>query len=734
MKPKTVDEREKLVSDFVISLWRRHEHDTLQDRNRISLNFNLFAGKQNWPAHVLPWQSKPFMHVFAPLCRRMAEAASDIIFDKEDFLMYEPWDPTDQGQLKLVEIFSKMLSYYNDRARIQTLFYDFLIALGAAGFGILKVTAEERVVYTGDVILEKISKFRDKNKRALASKVENEWQTVSPDDPSLTKLITDEFEDMFGNGGAVERRLGPKKRVELRIITKIVNPLNYGYEPDIQCLQETPYDIERHYVKLNELQPLFESGFLNKAKRNELKDTSEKGSITGSNINDSYEGQKINIRDQYTEHSKFSKTRCLYEYYGDIWDVDGTIIDERRHLVIDSAGIVLRDAPIEAWSQESPFIKVVCSPRPFKAVGAGVADNAVDQQLLINEMTGMFIDMMKLAVHPPNVFDETGVRDIDELEEQGLAPGQLIRGFKRADEIFSPLPTPGVNVAPVLFQTLELFSLYAEKGAGVDTQSANPASRARISAKEIQSNSARSGQSQNALARNLDENLLEPYARKISEIILQYGLEQDNLKQLAQEGVISEEEFTLLSNIPMEERYLECKRKLKIKVRGFRERIERIQRLGNSNDFLMTLASFPPEVLAKINFNEALKEIVDLYGFNSDLWIFQNGPADKAKEENLLLQNNQFVSIGEADQHALELPAHYQAVLTNLTPALQTHIQHHIEALLSAGQPVPEMPPAVQEALGIAPAEPAPTQPQKKLIRARRTEDGSLEGEVETVQ
>jgi hypothetical protein len=728
---KSKVDREKRISEFVLSLWRKSEHDTLKDRERISQNLNLFAGKQDWPTHTLPWQSKPFLHMFAPLCRRMAESASDIIFDKEDFLEYEAHDETNPGEVRLAEIMSKVLRHYNDKARIQSLLYDFLIALGACGFGVLKVTPEYRIVYSGDAVLKKVSRQKTQTQKTVGSKVENAWETIPQDEAGLTKLIQDEFDDMFGEGNEqITRSLGPKKRYELFIVTKTINPLNYGYDPDIDSLQETAFDIQRHYIKLQELHPLFESGFLDKSKRDKLKNAAQTNSFSGSHINDSFEGQKINLRDQLTDHSKYSKVRTVYEYFGDFWDEEGTILEENKHFVVDSGGIVLRDKDNEDWAQESPFIKVVCSPRPFKPVGAGVADNAVDQQVLINEMFGMFVDMLKLAIHPPSVFDETGIRDIDELEEEGLHPGQLIRGFKKADDIFSPIPNPGVAVAPTLFQTLELLNLYGEKGAGVDTASANPASRARISAKEIQANVGRSGQSQNALARNLDENLLEPYAHAIAKIILQHGLDRENLEQLAQEGVISQEELTLLSDIPEIERYLECKRKLKIKIRGFRERIERIQRLGSSTDFLMSLSSFPPDVLSKINFTEALKDIADLYGFDSNRWIYQNTPTDKAREENTLLLNNQFLSVGEGDQHNLELPVHYEAVMQGLTQSLEGHIQEHLQALLAAGQPVPEMPPEVQEALGMVPAAPAP-QPIRKTIRARRNDDGSIEGEVE---
>ncbi len=728
MKPKRKPEREKQIADFVRSLWQRGVHDTQPDRDRWSINLDLFAGKQNFKQKS-PWQSDVFIHMFAPLCRRMADGASDILFDKENFIELEAFDESNQGQVRLAQIFSKVLTHYNDKARIQTLLYEFLLAAGACGLGIVKVYPEYRTVYSGEVIVEKVRKQQEKTQKKIAGKVENPLMTIPEGEQDLEELITEAFDEMFDDEGPSTRKIGPKKRYDLFIRTEVVNPLNHVTEPDCDNIQEAPYDIQRHFIKLHELAPHFESGFLDKSKREYLTGKNPTGSSVGGSLNDSEEGQKINLRDQYTEHSKYARSVELLEYYGDWWDEDGTILEERKHFIVANGNQLLRDADIDSWSQTSPYLKVVISPRPFKAYGAGVADAATDQQLLTNEFFSQFVDMMRLAIYPPYCFDSTAIKDSELLEEQGISPGQLIASFKPASEAFSTVPFPGANVAPILFQMFEMMNLTGEKGAGVDVQSANPASRARISAKEIQSNVNRSGQSQNSLARNLDENLLEPYAKTIYEILLQHALEKENLRQLAEEGVITQEEFSLLSDIPQIERYLEAKKKVKVKIRGFRERIERINRLGSSSDFLMSLASFPPEVLQKINFTEAMKDIVELYGFDADRWVIQNNPTDKAREENALLQNNQFVTAAPNDQHNLELPAHYEAVLSGLTPALQQHIQEHLDSLLAAGLPVPMMPPAVQEALGLNEEAPAP-QPSRRTIRAKRNEDGTLEGEV----
>lgn len=723
-------EKEKYVAQFVTSLWRRGEDETQADRRRWSINLDLFAGKQAWSQDRANWASEPFIHMFAPLCRRMAESSSDIIFDQEDFLGYDALDETNLGSVRLAEIFSKLIAKYNDDARIQTLFYDFLIALGACGFGVLKVSPERRLVWTPEVILERATKAKKKFSSTTGSKVENTGLVMPEDPDELEGVIEEELSDLLDTG-KITRRLGPKKRSQFFITSQVVNPLNFVWEPDCERPHESPYFIERHYKKLNELTPYFETGFFNPRRKNQVKNKTMSASANGINVNSTYEGQKLNLRDQLTDKSRFAKNILLYEYHGDIWDEDGDIIDENMHVVVAGESLVLRYEQNEEFTQGSPYILTTCSPRPFKPIGAGVADNAVDQQILTNELFGTFVDMFKLAVYPPRCYDATAIRDQEELEEDGLAPGQMVASFKNAAEAFSDIPFSGVNAAPILFQTLNYLDITSEKGAGVDVQSANPASRARISAKEIQANVARSGQSQNALARNLDENLLEPYAQRIAALLLQYALETQNLQDLAQEGVITEEEFSLLSGIPQIDRYFEAKKKIKIKVSGFRERIERMQKLGSVTEFLSAaLPSMPPEALQKINFSEFLDTVFRLYGFDANKLLYQNTPADKAREENKLLLNEQMVMISDLDQHALELPAHYEAALQGATQALIEHIKQHAQALMATGQQVPQMSPEVMQALGLNPEPQAVAQPTRKRISARRLEDGSIEGEV----
>ena len=173
------------------------------------------------------------------------------------------------------------------------------------------------------------------------------------------------------------------------------------------------------------------------------------------------------------------------------------------------------------------------------------------------------------------------------------------------------------------------------------------------------------------------------------------------LAELAQKGVITESELSLISGISKVERFNELKRNFKVKVKGFRERLERQAFLRNVSDFLGQMQGMPPDVLMTVQWNNALEDIVEAFGFDQNRWIAQNTPQDKATEENKLLQNNQMVMNGEEDMDQQELPVHFNSLLQAPTEAQKRHIAGHLQRIKERGEPLPQIPPQVAQILGI---------------------------------
>lgn len=718
---KTQLEFERYVCDFVTRMWLHCEMETQVDRQSWTQGLNLFAGKMEWGEDRADneWMAQPFLHEFSVIVRRVAERLSNLIFEREDFFNLEPGDSRNEGDHALVQIFNKVIKYDLENFGLQTLFYEYCITGGCTGLGILKVFPRWEVRYSGETVVEEVELEDKAERKQLANDIEN--KNLALDQDSISAGIMTALDDILPKkkNSRLVRDVKPKRRLELVFDGSVVDPRNFAFEPDCAMIQKSQYKIERMDKKFYELENMFESGVFNKDKREELLGSAPHESHRGIGNVSNYSTQKLNTRDQYFAPNEFVPRHELLWYNGPLLGKDGRIIKgmENMMFVVGNSRVLLKARKNPFYDQEDSYIVSTFSKIPLKPTGAGVADNSKEQQVLINDLFGTFIDMLRLAVYSPTVIDDTSLREPEEVEE-GMYPGMVIKTFgKKADEVFSK-PRYDSAPAPWLFQTLNMLSQSSQRSASVDVSPANPASRTRITAKEIDSNVNRSDDSVLTLGRELDNNFLKPLIRKIVNYRLQFGFEKNALDDLRLQGVISEQEFQSIVNIPKIERYNEINKNYKIKVKGFRHRLERQVHLRNINDFLEKIATFPPEVLQKLDFANMLKDIVEAYGFDQDRWLAQNTPHDAAYEENKILAENKPVGILEEEEHGIHVPVHVDAWLKKPTQALLQHIAMHLDVMARMGEPIPELPEEIMAALGITPEELAAIGGQRPRLEA----------------
>jgi len=697
--------REKYICEFVRAMWDRAELETMNDRERWTTAFELFQGKQDWGTERAEqdWMARPFLHEFSRIVRRAADAMGGLVFEKEDFFQMLPRDPENPGNVELARIMERITRHRLDEMKIEDVFAEYCVAAGAAGLGVLKVWGQYKPYWLPERVIEEIKKQEEGERRDWPSSIQQKEPNLEiPEDvdAELAKAASDLF-GVSDKDVQLSAGIKSKKRMEFCIEASVVDPRNYGFEPDASPITRTRWHCERIHARIYELGPLFENGFFEKEKQTDkglLEFQHSVGGLRGAGYG--YEEQKLGTRNQFESNNEYTPKIELLEYFGPlISKSDGRVLEEDCHFVVANGKLLLRDAVVSTWTRQAPYILTVLSKAPFRPVGQGIADNAIDQQLLINDIFATFLDMYRLAVYQPIVIDDNALRDPDEVE-QGLFPGMIIKTYgKKADDVFSAVP---YNVQPgqMIFQVLQALRSSGEAGAGIDVTSANPSARARISATEIDANVQRGDESLMSLGRVLDSSFVKPLIHKVVELQLQFGMDAEELSRLVDQGVITESDLDLISNLGATERFNEMRRKFQIKIKGFRERMERQVMLRNVNEFLATIPGLPPEIISRLDGGNMLEDIVEAYGFDQNRWIVQNTPQDKAAEENRLLQNNQVVGIGEADQDQLELPVHFNGFLQAPTDAQRGHIMGHLERIVGRGEPIPQIPPQVAQLLG----------------------------------
>lgn len=731
-EPVAEDKRAASIVKFVTTMQRESERETGPDRQRFELANKMFKGEQPWSSdrENSQWMAQPFVHEFSTIVRRCAAAAQDLVFQRPDFFSLVPLNERDMGGGELARISQKAVNYYLKEARFENLFYEYCLCGGINGVGIFKVTPKLEKKYKAEYVVAKIQEQQEDSREQVRG-IEPPALPDLSDSPELTEAeLKKAADDIFGKTGSQRPTLTPTEYLEFCVAIDLTNPPNWFWEPDCNDLQKTPYAGEKFYKRFYELVPLFEAGVLDKTKKDELKNTVGRRDTAGSAQITTYEGQKSEQRDQIDAKNPYAPVVELVEYFGPWMDPTGDIVSENgelqthRHFIVGNGKVLLKDERIETYDQKSPYVVSVFSKSPFKAIGQGIADGAIDQNILINQILGLMIDMLMLGIYGAKVANMDAIVDETQLEK-GIQPGAIIEAYGRsADEVFSDIPFPINNLAPQVFQLIQYLTLTGEKGSGVDTQSTNPASRARISATEIQSNLERTSQSVLALGRELDANCIEPLVHKIFGLVLQYGLSRDNIELLAQKGVITEDERELILGISEIERFNEIQKKYRVQVKGFRERLERSDFLEKLNNMLASLAQMSPimpQGTLNLDWRELIKQVVEAYGLDSDKLIPQNSPQDKAREENNLLANDQLISIGEQDMDAYELPVHYDQLLRLPNNSTLRHVIGHMIKMMNAGQQPPPPPPEIaripeiQELLG------PPIDDQKQRVEGPNT-------------
>lgn len=699
MPKPTGKKRRTAIVDSVKELRRVFELQMVPDLQRWERNQNLFKGLQDWgkTRDENPWMNKVSLRLFSSVVRQIAATAQNMIFTQPDFLGIEH-DEDDE----LARILEKVLRYEVRKMGFERKFNEAMLVGGTYGILPLKVAVAPRLVTKPEVIIAQLEKQQQREVEKIASDIETRDPNIPQDEDSVRGLLNEALVEMFGAAapGFKSPTLGGKKLFEVGFEYSIVNPHNFFWLPDIADINDSPFFIEQSFWSQFQLEAMFKSGVLDRKHRTEVLKGGIAQTLGGEGVvhSGTDEGQRFAQRDQFDSRSQYMPRVELMEYFGPWIMDDGMIGEEDKHFIIAN-DVLAKDQSNPYFAQMAPYFTAVFSKVPGKAVGEGVVDGGAEHNLLMNDIFSLYMDLLKLEVLTPRVWDSSKVVDPSQLEN-GIEPQALIEGSGDANKIFSNIEVGAGNTGNSVLQIMEFLRLSAEQSSAVDTQSTNPSSRARISATEIDSNQGRQAQSQTTHGAIIDNEIIMPAAERVLQGILQWGFETSNLARLASRGVITDQEFQLVAQIPKVSRYNELTRNFKIQVKGFREVLERNQRAQRMTEFI-SVASQNPQMNDDVDYKEVLRVLAGPLGADTDKFIRQNTPQDTAREENRILSDNKIVMPAPQEQHALHLPIHYERALRDLNDAFLQHILTHIQMANQQGQQVPPPPPELAEILGI---------------------------------
>jgi hypothetical protein len=694
--------KDDAAADCVIELVKNCEQATTADRDRWKLAHQIFSGKyeQGPASEDRETEAKVGLHTFSKICRGAASAAQELLHQDPKFYDFVP--PEGEEMDLFGKAIEKIHRYRTKELRIENHTYRFVLAGAIAGLGINKFRIIRNLEDDEEYLLDLLNKEREKESKSLSSDIKRD-SVIAPEGVDVSSQLG--ILDLLEEGGLTQKKKMSKKgskKLSNKISLKIVNPLNFYWDPNCEDIRESSWVAERYYVPFYMLEQGFKTGlFKNKEELLSIM-AGGNGNISSSISGSDFQTQKMIYEDKELVPSPYTPIVEIIEYYGPVLEKNtGKILEEYQRIFIANSKVVLAHGPNPDWRRKSPYFFSTTSYVPFKGVGAGIADDGVDQELIGNEIMNLMLEHLAFNVKGVKAVDTSLLTEPEALES-GFYPGQILNmrsdsGRPISDAFHDVDYNPNLTFS--VMQMLEKLDLSASSAASVDTQGSNPSSRARISAAEINSNSNKTSRSQFTLARELDETYLEELLVRILDYILQYDLENQPLEEFAAAGIISESEKTMIASIPTHERLKEAKRRYRLDVRGFRERLERGQYLTRLSEYMqqiIMLLGTAPEMKDSLNFKKIIQKFSEAYGFNADDIVIANSPYDLAREENSFLSNDRQVEVVMDDEHAAHLPIHYDLAMRTQNEAIITHVVNHIRVATENGVPFPPVPPELE--------------------------------------
>jgi hypothetical protein len=690
-------QEEAYIVKFVVETQRSYERQTNPDRVKWKVYEELFAGKQDWgPENEREeWMSRCFIHEFAPIVRDVATYIQNTILERSDELVN--LIPPDESGKEMASIIEILIRHFLDRMGFYKNFYDWALCGGIYGFATWKLFTDNKICWKPEVVIQQIKKAESKQKAGLR-KVEGAKPVIVPDSMEEIERGLAEASDRLFGASAKPPTFESKKYLELIFCLDNVYPLNFFWSPDSTDVNLAPVKIERIRKKLFELEPSFENGFFNAKKIDKL----TKGFTTGTSAGsvNPIESETFRVRDQTMQKLEWFPDVELLEYYGPLTYLDGKTIRENCHFVVANGKHLIRNNEIQTWSRRDPYFTTVFSRRPFKADGVGVADGAASLQIIINDLFSMFVDKLKLDIYAPQLIRTDMLADRSQIDG-GIAPGILIETVDDPGNVIAELPKTATDVATPLYQTIEKLSLSGQKAAAVNTMTANPASRARITGTEINANENRRQLAVNQIVTEVDLTSIQPVIEHTKALVLQYVFNPQVLEQLTKEGVLTESQKSFILAMSPIERFYEANKNYKLDVKGFRIVLERNEQLMRLGEFLQRLPALPPPAQQQINYRNLLIQMVEAYGFNAENLILSLTPQDRAREENQFILK-QMVQPAEDDDDFAHLGVHYEVLMQNgPVETAMFHINEHVKRATLRGENIPPPPPEVAQMLGL---------------------------------
>ena len=352
------------------------------------------------------------------------------------------------------------------------------------------------------------------------------------------------------------------------------------------------------------------------------------------------------------------------------FDLDGDGIDEECVCTIVDGEYVVRFAPNPYDVQEKPYLWVPWEHVKGTSLGIGIPQICEKDQIALNDFVNQIMDNITAILNNMWIVDKLANIPKGQLKsrphgviesEAGTAAVQPVRPPLTANEGMRAVAMTKDHIRQASGATANLQGMPAR----YDTTATEASQMSNSSMRDVFSK-----------LRDIEDRILLPFYKLSYSYDRQFMSREEFIKVVGQDAAatVLRPDATSLRECLLEDRDF-----IALGVTQFENKVVKLQQLIN---FLNVVGGLP-QAQGVVDFPKLIEKIWK-YGGDGDTIILPEAKAVliAPEDENILMAQNEPVSVKPAENHQAHIQAHMQAILAPEQEQMrQSHIALHLQAL-----------------------------------------------------
>ena len=215
--------------------------------------------------------------------------------------------------------------------------------------------------------------------------------------------------------------------------------------------------------------------------------------------------------------NKYHKKVELLEFWGNLVDEDGNIVEEKQLVVIANGKYVARHQDNPFWHKNPPYVLNLPKPYPFRLIGKSMIGNSARMQYTLNNIINLQVDNLNYAINKLFRADLPTIGNIETL--MNIYPGKVINAPSGAFEALRVGDIPMGSFAELNFFDREI----QNSTAVTEFLMGLPTAKGRPTKGEVVAKTAEGHSHFDSIAYDIEKQTMGKIIEMVHALIIQFA-------------------------------------------------------------------------------------------------------------------------------------------------------------------------------------------------------------------